>query len=300
LTVRRTRHGGPAVSAGLLVLLLLAPRTAAQPAAAGADSLADSGISAGRMAVVGLSTAALVTAITVYQENGWWGDNKGPFHFEEAGVYALSVDKVGHFYGAGLGQWVGRKSMEWAGMKEEPAQWWGAGMSFAFQTYIEIRDGYSASWGFDRYDELANLLGALYPVAQYYWEPLRAVNLKLSYHPSPLLGEPGAAPGQTHLVIDDYEGQTYWLAFTPARLMPPDVRDGFPRWLGLAIGYGARDITGPSPYRVWYVGLDLDMTAIIPDSTPLLRTLGELLNFIRLPLPAVQVYPDVIWYGAYF
>lgn len=303
MTPAPPRHGRPAVSAGLLVSLLLggAPRAAAQePLTLAPDTAALQGIDGGRLAVVGLSAAALVTAITIYQQNGWWQDDSGPFHVEDNPTYALGVDKVGHFYGATLGQWVGSRSLRWAGMGEEGAAWGGAGLAFAFQTYIEIRDGYSKTWGFDRADELANLLGALYPVAQYYWEPLRAVNLKLSYHPSPVLGTSGPAPGQTHLVIDDYEGQTYWLSVIPAGLFWRGEESPLPRWLGVAAGYGARDIAGPSPVREYYLGIDLDMREIIPQTTPLLRTLSELLNFIRLPLPAVQISPDVIWYGAYF
>jgi hypothetical protein len=48
------------------------------------------------------------------------------------------------------------------------------------------------------------------------------------------------------------------------------------------------------------LSLDYDMTKIIPSSTPFLRTLGEALNFLHFPAPAVQISPRAIWYGIYF
>jgi hypothetical protein len=42
------------------------------------------------------------------------------------------------------------------------------------------------------------------------------------------------------------------------------------------------------------------MTKIIPSDTWFLKTLGEALNFIHFPAPAVQVSPNTIWYGLYF
>ena len=43
-----------------------------------------------------------MTAIHVYQQNGWWADNRAPFHVQEDLTYGLWVDKIGHFYGASV------------------------------------------------------------------------------------------------------------------------------------------------------------------------------------------------------
>jgi hypothetical protein len=261
----------------------------------------DSGINHGRLAIVGGTLLGSIVAIHLYQQSGWWKDNRTPFHFQEDLVYGLSVDKVGHFYGASLLAYLIDRSVRWANVPDETALWYGSGGALLFQTYVEIEDGFSA-WGFDRVDFASDVAGAAWPIGRYYLPALRAVDLKLSYHPSDLLGNPGGIgfKGQKHLVIDDYEGQTFWLSFRIHDLAPEPVRRVWPEFLCLALGYGAREVAGPDPYRVYFLALDLDMTRIIPRESALLKSLGELLNFIHFPLPAVQFSRSTIWYGLYF
>jgi hypothetical protein len=240
-------------------------------------------------------------AIHFYQQNGWWKDNQTSFHFREDLDYGLGVDKIGHFYGASVLTFVFGKSLRWANLPETESLLIGAGASLLFQTYVEVRDGFSA-WGFDRVDFAANVGGALYPVAQYYVPTLRNFNVKFSYHPSDLLNNPGGIGfrGQQHIMFDDYEGQTFWLSLTVNNLLPDEAEPFWPDWLALSVGYGARHITEPDAHSIVLIGLDYDLTKIIPQSSSFLRTLSEALNFIRLPAPAVRISPSAIWYGFYF
>lgn len=241
-----------------------------------------------------------MVGIQLYQTSGWWKENRGTFHFEENLTYGRQVDKIGHFYGASVLTFVLSRSLEWARVPKPDALWYGAGASALFQTYIEVQDGFSRAWGFDRVDFAANILGAAHPVARHYWPWLRTVDLKLSYLPTENLNRPGAAPGIKHLMMDDYEGQTYWLSLRVDDVLPESAARLWPDFLCIAVGYGARNILTGTPYSVYYIGLDLDMTRIIPDDTPFLKALGEALNYVRLPLPAVQVYPSGIAYGIFF
>lgn len=254
-----------------------------------------------RLAIVGGSLLAVMTAIHIYQMNGWWKDNRTSFHFQEDLKYGLSVDKWGHFYGGAAAAFVYRNSFAWAGFSEEAALWWGSAASLLFQTYVEVEDGFS-TWGFDRVDFAADVAGAAWPIAQHYAPILRNVDFKFSYHPSPELNAAGGSGfrGQKHILFDDYEGQTLWIGLRVHNLLPESARPYWPSWLGVAFGYGARDVLTAHPYRVYFIGLDLDMTRIIPDDTAFLRMLGEAMNFIRLPLPAVRISPGAIWYGVYF
>lgn len=255
-----------------------------------------------RLAIVGGGLVALVAGIHIYQQNGWWRDNRAPFHFREDLNYGVWVDKIGHFYGATVGTFIARKAYEWANVSDEGALWMGSGTAFLFQTYIELEDGFS-KWGFDRVDYIANLVGTAWPVARYYSPFLQKFDFKFSYHPSPLLGtNPGGTgfQGQKHLIFDDYEGQTLWLSIKVHDFLPGAVQEYWPGFLCVALGYGARDITSPDAYPVLFLALDYDMTRIIPDDTWFLRTLGEALNFIHLPAPAVRISPSAIWYGLYF
>ncbi|MBI3765319.1 MAG: hypothetical protein HY277_02310 [Ignavibacteriales bacterium] len=254
-----------------------------------------------RLSIVGGTIATAILATHLYQQSGWWADNRAPFHFQEDLKYGLNVDKFGHVYAGAMLAFIGRKSLEWANIPKTPALFFGSGASLLFQTYVEVEDGFSA-WGFDRVDFASDVAGAAWPIAQYYLPPLQDIDLKLSYHTSDLLGNPGGIgfKGQKHLVIDDYEGQTLWMSVKVHNILPEVAQPYWPDFLCLALGYGARDIADPSPYRVYFVALDVDMTKIIPPKTSFLKTLGEALNLIHMPLPAVQLSPYAVWYGVYF
>lgn len=255
----------------------------------------------GRLAVVGGTLFSSMAAIHIYQQNGWWKDNRASFHFQEDLKYGLSVDKIGHFYGGYIIGYAIQKSVQWANVKDRSAVWIGAAGGLLFQTYVEVEDGFS-TWGFDRVDFAMDVGGAAWLVGRHYVPFLHNFDLKLSYHSSPLLGTTGGGGfrGQQHLVFDDYEGQTFWLAVNVDGLLPESMKSMWPDFLCLAIGYGARDVSSTNAYRALFLAPDLDMTKIIPPKTSFLKTLGEVLNFIHMPMPAVQFSPDAIWYGVYF
>lgn len=261
-----------------------------------ADSSRINGV---RLAIVGGTVAAAVTAVHIYQSNAWWKTSRAKFHVKEDLVYARNVDKLGHFYGANLLTFTLSRGLQWADVPEQQSLVWGAVGSSLFQTYIEVEDGFSAYWGFDRVDFAADMLGAWYPLIQRWVPFLRDVNMRFSYLPK-TEGAPGAIPGQTHNMFDDYEGQTIWLTFTMKNLLPRDAAEWWPGFLCLSVGVAVRDNLSPNRYLALYLAPDLDMTRIIPRDTWFLKTLGELLNFIHFPLPAIRISPNVVWYGIYF
>jgi len=254
-----------------------------------------------KLAIVTGGLASTIGVIHIYQMNGWWQDNRRSFHFQEDLKYGLNVDKFGHFYGGTAATYVFAKSFRWANLSERSALWWGGGASLLFQTYVEIEDGLS-TWGFDRVDFASDVAGAFYPVAQHYVPILQNFNMKFSYHSSPLLNEAGGVGfrGQKHIMFDDYEGQTIWFTGKIHNLLPESARPYWPEWLCLALGYGVRDVGTSNPYRVYFIALDLDMTKVLPDNSGFFRTLGEVLNFIHMPLPAVRISPSTAWFGVYF
>ena len=254
-----------------------------------------------RLAIVGGTLLGGMAAIHIYQSNGWWKDNRRSFHFQEDLKYGLWVDKVGHFYGSTALSFVFRKSFEWANVPEEKALFWGSGSAALFQLYVEMEDGFS-EWGFDRVDFAFDMAGAAWPIAKYYSPFLQNFDFKFSYHPSAELHGSGGVgfKGQKHIIFDDYEGQTLWLSMKMENLLPESIAEYWPDFLCLAIGYGARDIVSADPHGAVFVGFDLDFTRIIPNTSPFLRTLGEALNFIHFPAPAVRLSPNTVWYGLYF
>jgi hypothetical protein len=258
-------------------------------------------INSTRLLIVGGTLVAGMAAIHIYQSNGWWKDNRTSFHFQEDLKYGRSVDKIGHFYGAAVLSFVFKKSLEWADFPERKALFWGAGAAALFQTYVEMEDGFSA-WGFDRVDFASDIAGAAWPIAQYYSPFLQNFDFKFSYHPSSELHGSGGVgfKGQKHIIFDDYEGQTLWLSMKTKNVLSRSLSSYWPSFLCLAVGYGVRDIVSAKPNSVLFLGLDYDFTKIIPDDTPFLKMLGEALNYIRFPAPAVKISPNTVWYGIYF
>ena len=54
------------------------------------DSIVNnSGINCTRLALVGGALVTTMTAVHIYQQNGWWKDNRAPFHFKEDLIYGL-------------------------------------------------------------------------------------------------------------------------------------------------------------------------------------------------------------------
>jgi hypothetical protein len=254
----------------------------------------------GRLAILGGGLLTVGVIHQLYVQNAWWKGYRGPFHFREDLHYARNVDKVGHFYAAMLTSYLGGKAMEWCGFREEKALWYGAGLGTLFELYVEIQDGFSTLWGFDRVDFAADVAGAMFPVAKHYAPFLQNVDIKLSYLPSNA-PPPRSGPfqNQKRLVVDDYEGQRFWFSFKVGNMLPDPLKSVWPDFLGIALGLGVRDLENNGGQLEWYVALDYDLTKL-PGDSGFLKALKEGLNFIHLPSPAIRFAPSVILYGLYF
>jgi hypothetical protein len=254
----------------------------------------------GRLAIIGGGLLTIGVVHQFYVQNAWWKDYRGPFHFREDLHYARNVDKVGHLYAGMLTSYLGGKAMAWSGFREEKAVWYGAGLGTLFELYVEIQDGFSTLWGFDRVDFASDVAGAMFPVAKYYVPFLQNVDIKLSYLPSH--AEPprgGPFQNQQRLVVDDYEGQRFWLCFKVGDMLPNPLKSVWPGFLGIALGLGVRDLEDSGGQLEWYLALDYDLTKL-PGDSGFLKALKEGLNFIHLPSPAIRFSPSVILYGLYF
>jgi hypothetical protein len=94
--------------------------------------------------------------------------------------------------------------------------------------------------------------------------------------------------------LKDYNGQTYWLSGSPRSFIKDS---GWPAWLCLSVGYGINNMVsaeryksvemGYIPYREYYLSVDIDLTKIKTKSK-LLKTVGFMVNSIKIPAPALQ------------
>ena len=247
--------------------------------------------------------AATYTVSMVGLYHLWYKDYpQSSFHFINDGDEWMGMDKLGH---ATTSYWVGRisyHSLKWAGVKEKHAVWYGGSAGFLFLTTIEIFDGFSAEWGATVGDLIANAAGAgLFIGQQLGWKEQRFI-LKFSYHPSEYAQYRPDVLGSTSVerILKDYNGQTYWLSGNIHSFLREESR--FPKWLNVAIGYGAKGMLGgtenlpeyedkPVPeYKrtsQYYLSLDVDLTRI-PTRSKALKGLFTILGFIKIPLPTLE------------
>jgi hypothetical protein len=173
--------------------------------------------------------------------------------------------------------------------------WAGAGVAMTYQTYVEIRDGFSADYGFSWGDMAANTVGAALPVVQHYVPSLRSMDLQVSYWPSEEFKN-----GAYNSIIDDYTSTTHWLTVNANDIAPRAWKQWMPTWIGLALGHSVQNLDGNGGgQHILYLSLDWQPHRIkgLPSWLAEVLRLGHLYH---LPAPAVRLLPDVVWYGLRF
>ena len=257
-----------------------------------------------RLATVIATEATLYTGTLIGLQGLWYKDYPhSSFHFFDDNNEWLQMDKVGHVmtsYSVGR---VGIGLMKWSGVERKKAIWVGGMLGSVFLTTVEMLDAYSSQWGFSIGDFTANTAGSLFVIAQeLLWDEQRIV-LKYSfqqsryakYHPN-MLGN-----NLQENLLKDYNGQTYWLSLNISSFMKKETK--FPKWLNLALGYGADGMIGARSnpvvfdasgnafifqrYRQFYLSLDVDLTRI-PTKSKFLKTLFNTIGFIKFPAPAIE------------
>jgi hypothetical protein len=252
-----------------------------------------------RFAIVAGSLSAAWLGMHIYYSNTWWKDKAHYFKFAQDPYYARDVDKLSHIYTADLITVSSAKFYEWSGMNPALALAIGSATAIAYETYIEINDGYAPIWGFDWGDMAANFIGALYPIAQKYVKPLRSFNVKWSFVPQWLSNKFRKYPD----LLDDYTSMKFWITVNPKDLLPKKIAKYYPSFLGFGLGINlqnASHTTGTTnAYREYYLAFDIDVTRL-PGNTDFLKKLKEVLNFYHLPTPGIKIYKNTIWYGLLF
>jgi hypothetical protein len=228
------------------------------------------------------------TAIHLYQQKAWWSNQRTNFHFQNDWGYALWIDKIGHAYGAILIQHGISAGLEAANLEAEQSVWYGSLAALSFQTFIEIEDGFGPQWGFSPGDFYSDVFGSAYPVLQFYVPFFKNFMFKASYWPKDL-NKINPNSGQKHIVVDDYEGQKFWLSARVKNLLPENVSDVWPEFLMLAIGMGVKNLDGSGGgQRDFYIALDFD-TESIPLYGSVWQFIKNTLNYIHFPLPGIRV-----------
>ena len=240
-----------------------------------------------------------IAAIHLYQTNAWWSGKRGSFRFIEDWDYALWLDKVGHFYAPIILSHAFSVGLEAAKVDYGTGIWVSSAAALFFQLYVEFEDGFAQDWGFSRGDAIADVLGAAYPVFQYYYPVLYNFQPRFSYFPKNL-GKEGHNPGQKLIVVDDYEGQKFWLSVRVNNLFGESFKKFWPDFLMLSLGYGVRDLDGRGGGKAdFYIALDLDYETI-PLYGAFWQMVKNTFGFIKFPTPAVRITNGVAFFGLCF
>jgi hypothetical protein len=255
-----------------------------------------------KLTILGVAGAGVFTGLHIFYANTWWKDQRDYFKFATDGYYARNIDKASHIFTANAITVGSAVAYEWAGIAPGKALLYGALTSFAYETYIEINDGFAPNWGFDWGDVGANVFGAVYPFLQEEFKPLKHVNFKWSFKPRWIKAKTSSAEDD---LLDDYTNMTFWLSVNPMIIFPKSVTKAkfYPNFLALAVGMSIKDashVTGSGKAQVeWYLSFDWDVSQL-PGKSDFMQKLKRILNFYHFPAPAVKISPEGVWYGLYF
>lgn len=230
------------------------------------------------------------------------------FHFFNDDAEWLQVDKVGHAYSAYSESRASMESWRWAGVPRKQRIWLGGLSGVAYQSIIEILDGFSSQYGFSPGDFTANIIGSGIFVAQEFaWDDQR-IKLKFSFHrknygEADLDKRADELYGKTEIerFIKDYNAQSYWLSANLQSFFPESK---LPRWLSFSVGYGAEGMFGARSnvfvdngividwsnikrYRQWYLSPDVDFTKIRTNKKGL-KILFFVLSALKFPAPTLE------------
>lgn len=254
-----------------------------------------------RLKTLVISEAVIGSAVLVGLNQAWYADYpRSDFHFINDNAEWLQMDKAGHVFSTyHLGS-LGANALKWSGANRKSQLIYGSTLGLGFMTVVEVFDGFSANWGASLGDVAANVGGtALYVSQELLWKEQRIVP-KFSFHTTPYASARPNVLGSSvnEQILKDYNGQTYWLSvnihsFTKSKVIP--------KWLNVAVGYGAEGmITGNDElvntvflpenkrYRQFYLSLDVDLTKIETKSH-FVKTILTVFNTIKIPAPTLEI-----------
>jgi hypothetical protein len=264
-----------------------------------------------RVRLVAVSNAVVYGAILVGLNELWYANYpRSSFHFFNDNDEWLQVDKVGHGYSAYTESRLAMETWRWAGLSRKQSIWIGGLTGVAYQSIIEVLDGFSAEYGFSPGDFAANVIGSATFISQELAWNQQKIKLKFSFH-KVNYGEPDLEARADEIygssgierMLKDYNGQTYWASANIRSFFPAL---NIPKWLNISFGYGADGMFGATDnishdengnvvfdrrdikrYRQWYLAPDIDLSRIKTNKKGL-NVLFFLLDCLKFPAPALE------------
>jgi len=228
--------------------------------------------------ILGYSTSLIGLQTLWYQPY-----QNGNFHVFNDSKEWHQMDKWGHFYASYHLTQLGRS----INCKNKNQSVLNSCSAWMFLALIEVMDGYSSGWGFSISDMAVNTLGATLAILNSNQKAKHSMQLKFSFFPSPYAAQNPKLLGQniTESILKDYNGQTYWLSYTPSL-------SKWPRWLAISLGYGidgfinANPVTGKTS-RTIRCSLDLNPHYLNTQS-PWLKPVKWIFKYVKFPFPTIN------------
>lgn len=252
-------------------------------------------------AFAGTLTAFLVTQ-HIIQINTIW-KNQTEFRILEDADYAIYADKVGHAYGSYLTSNVIREGLYISGISKKTSDLLAGFLGLSYSTYVEIMDGYGEDWGFSPSDFYMDLTGSAFYYLQTYVPFFQNFTPKFMYFPPKWHGERDREPSD--IFIDNYSAHTFFLSANVHNILPESVRDYWPKWLELSVGYAVRNLCSGNqdgkcsyaePYKPlingdikYIIALDYNFSHILGEYGDPWDWLIMNLKYFKLPSPAIEI-----------
>jgi uncharacterized protein YfiM (DUF2279 family) len=243
--------------------------------------------------------------------SAWYsGYPKSKMHsFDDNGEW-LQIDKIGHALSAYAESNASYEVWRWTGISRKKRILLGGLSGAAYQTIIEVLDGYSAEWGWSWGDFGANIVGSgIFTAQELAWDEQR-IRFKFSFHKKNYADQSLNArstqifgKSEPERFLKDYNGQTYWLSANIKSFFP---KSRVPAWLGIAVGTGAEGMFGANDnigkdkfgnitfarndiqrYRQWYLAPDIDLSKIKTKKRGV-RMILTALNVFKFPMPSLE------------
>ena len=263
----------------------------------------------GKAIAIGGTTAGMMGGLWWYLQNTWWAEDARGFRidFDRDLRYANNLDKMGHYVGGIMTADLYYDAFRWMGMDERKAAWWGFGFGTGLQMAIEIKDGFSPDWGFSVSDIVLGTAGSLQPLLRQTSPFFRHTDVKFSYWQRSHKYFQVRSIKPTAFHIDDYLNQTYWVS-TNLRYMTGNRVEWIPDWLNLSVGWGIdaaswnTDPTDPGTggKPEFYLSPDIDLVRLFKPKKPFWKFTLHRLNYLKFPMPAIQLTPKVKVWGLYY
>ena len=251
------------------------------------------------------------SAVLVGLNSAWYSQYpRSGFHFFDDNAEWLQVDKAGHMYGAYIESRTSFEMWRWTGLPRKKRILIAGLSGLAYQSILEVLDGFSSEYGFSVGDYTANVLGSgIFTAQELAWDDQR-IKIKFSFHRKnygapDLNARANAIYGrsETERFIKDYNGITDWASVDIKSFFP---KAPVPKWFAIALGYGAEGMFGARSnvakdknglvtfdrsdikrYRQWFLSPDIDLTKI-PTNKKSIKILLTVLSAFKFPAPSIE------------